>query len=232
MKLWSCLLLAALATAPTLAADKKKDDKKKDAPAPAAAAAQDAVKDAEAKLAAGDADAAIAILEKAMGTDGMAGLRLGRLRESRGELDQAIDAYKAAGGVLSGPAKGEALGRMAVAEDSRGMTGAVASAEAAVAADPEGAWPTIAMSYRRAHEGQLDEAVALAQKAVSAGGGAAATGALAHAQAAKGDMAAAEASYRQAIARRSHGHRADRGARHGAARRPDGRPRRSRCSRR
>ena len=200
MKLWSCLLMAALATAPTLAADKKKDDKKKDAPAPAAAAAQDAVKEAEAKLAGGDADAAIAILEKAMGTDGMAGLRLGRLRESRGELDQAIDAYKAAGGVLSGPAKGEALGRMAVAEDSRGMAGAAASAEAAVAADPEGVWPTIAMSYRRAHGGQLDEAVALAQKAVAAGGGAAATGALAHAQAAKGDMAAAEATYRQAIA--------------------------------
>jgi tetratricopeptide (TPR) repeat protein len=201
MKLWSCLLLAALAAAPTLAADKKKDDKKgKDAPAPAAAAAQDAVKEAEAKLAAADADAAIAILEKAMGTDGMAGLRLGRLRESRGELDQAIDAYKSAADKLAGPAKGEALGRLAVAEDARGMTAAVADAEAALAADPEGAWPTIAMSYRRAHEGQLDEAIALAQKAVSAGGGAAATGALAHAQAAKGDTAGAESSYRQAIA--------------------------------
>jgi len=200
MKLWSCLLLATLAAAPTLAADKKKDDKKgKDAPA-SAVAAQDAVKDAEAKLAAADADGAIAILEKAMGTDGMAGLRLGRLRESRGELDQAIDAYKSAADKLAGPAKGEALGRMAVAEDSRGMADAVASAVAAIAADPEGAWPTIAMSYRRAHEGQVDEAIALAHKAVAAGGGAASTGALAHAQAAKGDRAAAEASYRQAVA--------------------------------
>ena len=77
------------------------------------------------------------------------------------------------------------------------MADAAASAEAAIAADPEGVWPTIAMSYRRAHEGKLDEAVALAQKAVAAGGGAAATGALAHAQAAKGDLAAAEASYRR-----------------------------------
>ena len=201
MKLCSCLLLAAIAATPALAADKKKDDKKgKDAPPPVAAAVQDAVKDAEAKLAAGDADGAIAILEQAMGTDGTAALRLGRLREARGELDQAIDAYKAAAARLAGPGKGEALGRMAVAEDSRGMTNAAASAEAAMAADPEGVWPTIAMCYRRAHESQLDEAIALAQKAVAAGGGAAATGALAHAQEAKGEMAAAEASYRQAVA--------------------------------
>ena len=129
MKLCSCLLLAALAAAPALAADKKKDDKKgKETPAPAAAAAPDVVKDAEAKLAAGDADAAIAVLEKAMGMDGTAALRLGRLREARGELDQAIDAYKAAAARLAGPGKGEALGRMAVAEDSRGMTDAAASA--------------------------------------------------------------------------------------------------------
>jgi tetratricopeptide (TPR) repeat protein len=200
MKLWSGLLMAALVTAPALAADKKKDDKKKEVPQPQAAATQDAVGSAEAKVAAGDVDGAIAILEKASGTDGMAALRLGRLRESRGELDQAIDAYKAAAGLLAGPAKGEALGRMAVAEDSRGMKDAVASAEAAVAADADGVWPTIAMSYRKAHEGQLDEAVTLAQKAVAAGGGAAATGALAHAQEAKGDLVAAEASYRQAVA--------------------------------
>jgi tetratricopeptide (TPR) repeat protein len=198
MKLCSCLLMAALATAPALAADKKKDDKKKDEPVPVAAATQDAVKDAEAKLAAGDAEGAIAILEKAT-ADGTAALRLGRIRESRGELDQAIDAYKSAAEKLAGPAKGEALGRMAVAEDSRGMGGAAASAEAAIAADPDGVWPTIAMSYRKAHGGQLDEAITLAQKAVAAGGGAAATGALAHAQAAKGDLVAAEASYRQAV---------------------------------
>ncbi len=199
MKLCPCLLIVALAAVPALAADKKKDEKKKEAPAQAAAT-QDAVKDAEAKLAAGDAEGAIAVLEKAKGTDGMAALRLGRVRESRGELDQAIDAYKAAAGMLAGPAKGEALGRMSVAEGSRGMKDAAASAEAAIAADPEGVWPTIAMSYRKAHEGQLDEAVTLAQKAVAAGGGAGATGALAHAQASKGDLVAAEASYKQAVA--------------------------------
>ena len=200
MKRWSWLLLAALAAAPAIAADKKKEDKKaKEAPA-VQAPAQDAVKDAEAKLAAGDADAAISVLEKAMGTDGTAALRLGRLREARGELDLAVDAYKAAAATLTGPGKGEALGRLAVVQDTRGMADAAANAEAAVAADAEGVWPTIAMAYRRAHEGKADEAVALAQKAVATGGGAAATAALAHAQEAKGDMAAAEASYRQAIA--------------------------------
>jgi tetratricopeptide (TPR) repeat protein len=200
MKRWSWLLLAALVAAPAIAADKKKDDKKaKEAPA-AQAPVQDAVQDAEARLAAGDADAAITLLEQAMATDGRAALRLGRLREARGELDLAIDAYKAAAATLTGPAKGEALGRMAVAQDSRGMADAAASAEAAMAADPAGPWPTIAMSYRRVHEGQPDEAIALAQKAVAAGGGAAATGALAHAQEAKGELTAAEASYREAVA--------------------------------
>jgi len=201
MKRWSWLLLAALAAAPAIADDKKKDDKKaKDAPAVQAPAAQDAVKDADAKLAAGDADGAIAALEKAMGADPKAALRLGQVRESRGELDLAVDAYKSAADRLTGAAKGEALGRMAVVQEQRGMADAAASAEAAVASDPEGVWPTIAMSHRRTHEGKPDEGVALAQKAVAAGGGPAATTALAHAQEAKGDLAAAEASYRQAIA--------------------------------
>jgi tetratricopeptide (TPR) repeat protein len=201
MKRWSWLLLAALAVAPAIADDKKKDDKKaKDAPVAQAPAVQDAVKDAEAKLAAGDADGAIAALEKAMGADPKAALRLGQVRESRGELDLAVDAYKSAADRLTGAAKGEALGRLAVVQDSRGMADAAASADAALATDPEGVWPTIAMSYRRVHESKADEAVALAQKAVAAGGGAAATAALAHAQEAKGDMAAAEASYKQAIA--------------------------------
>ncbi len=206
MKRWSCLLVAALLAAPAFTADKKKDDKKaKDAPAaqaPAAQvpAAQDAVKEAEAKLAAGDADAAIAVLEKAAGADGKAGLRLGTLRESRGELLPAEDAYRAAAQRLSGPEKGEALGRLAVVQDSRGIAEAPANAEAAIAADPEGAWPTIAMSYRRTHEGKADEGVALAQKAVAAGGGAGAKAALGHALDVKGDVAAAEAAYREAIA--------------------------------
>ena len=201
MKRWSWLLLAALAAAPAIADDKKKDDKKaKDAPAAQAPAAPDALKDAEAKVAAGDSEGAVEVLKKAMATDPMAALRLGRLRESRGELDLAVDDYKAAAEKLTGPAKGEALARMAVVQEERGMADAAASAEAAMAADPEGVWPTIAMSHRRAHEGKPDEGIALAQKAVAAGGGAAATTALAHAQEAKGDLVAAEASYRQAIA--------------------------------
>ena len=206
MKRWSCLLVAALLAAPALAEDKKKEDKKaKEAPAaqaPAAQAptAQDAVNEAEAKLAAGDADAAIAVLEKAAAVDGKAGLRLGTLRESRGELLPAEDAYKAAAEKLSGPEKGEALGRLAVVQNERGVAEAAASAEAAIAADPEGVWPTIAMSYHRAHEGKADEAVALAQKAVAAGAGAGAKAALGHALEGKGDAAGAEAAYREAMA--------------------------------
>jgi Tfp pilus assembly protein PilF len=121
MKRWSWLLVAALIASPAIADDKKKDEKKgKDAPA-AAAPQQDALAAADAKLAAGDADGALSLLEKAMATDGRAGLKAGALRESRGELEQAIDAYKAAADKLSGAGKGEALGRMAVVQDTRGM---------------------------------------------------------------------------------------------------------------
>jgi tetratricopeptide (TPR) repeat protein len=205
MKRWSWLLLAALAAAPSIADDKKKEDKKaKEVPVAQAAAQapapQDVVKEAEAKLAAGDAEKAIALLEKAARTDPKAALRLGRLRESRGELLPAEDAYKAAAEKMTGPDKGEALGRMAVVQDAGGVADAAASAEAAIAADPEGLWPTMAMSYRRAHEGKPDEAVALAQKAVAAGGGAAAKAALGHALQIKGDLAGAEAAYREAVA--------------------------------
>jgi tetratricopeptide (TPR) repeat protein len=197
MKRCALLLLVVLSAVPTASDDKKKDDKKgKQAPAPVVV---DPVKDADAKLAAGDVDGAIKILDAVMATNGAAALKLGVLREGKGEIDVAVDAYRAAAATLSGPAKGEALGRMAVAQDARGMAEAGATAEAALAADPEGLWPTIAASLHRVHEGKPDEAVALAQKAVAAGGGAAATAALAHAQEAKGDMAAAEASYRQAI---------------------------------
>jgi tetratricopeptide (TPR) repeat protein len=210
MKRWSCLLVAALLAAPSLAEDKKKDDKKaKEAPAAQAPAPQapaplappqDVVKEAEAKLAAGDADRAFAMLEKAALTDGRVGLRLGMLRESRGELLPAEDAYKDAATKLSGAEKGEALGRLAVVQDARGVPEAAASADTAIAADPEGLWPTIAMSYRRVDEGKVDEGVALAQKAVAAGGGAAAKAALGHALDAKGDVAGAEAAYREAMA--------------------------------
>jgi superkiller protein 3 len=198
MKRWALLLLVVLAAVTAAADDKKKDDKKgKEAAQPVVV---DPVKDADAKLAAGDADGAIQVLEAAMATNGAAALKLGGLRESRGELDVAVDAYKAAAANLTGAAKGEALGRMSVAQDDRGMAEAGATAEAAIGADPEGVWPTIALSRHRAHQGKPDEAIALAQKAVGAGGGAAATGALARAQESKGDMAAAEATYKQAIA--------------------------------
>jgi tetratricopeptide (TPR) repeat protein len=200
MKRWSWLLLAVLLVAPAIAEDKKKDDKKaKEAPAAQAPAAQDAVKDAAAKIAAGDVDAAVAALEKAMDTDPLAALRLGEIRESRGELDLAVDAYKSAAARLEGPDKGEALGRLAVVQDTRGMADAAENAEAALAADPEGLWPTIAMSHRRAHEGNPDEGIALARKAIAAGGGAPAQAALGHALEAKGDMAGAEAAYRESM---------------------------------
>jgi tetratricopeptide (TPR) repeat protein len=198
MKRCAWLLLLLLPAVPAASDDKKKDDKKgKDA---AQAAVVDPVKDAEAKIAAGDVDGAIAALEPVAATNGAAALKLGQLRESRGELDLAIDAYRAASATLSGPAKGEALGRMAVAQDARGMAEAAATAEAAIAADPGGVWPTIAAARRKVQEGKPDEAIALAQKAAAAGGGVAATTELAHAQEAKGDSAAAEATYRQAIA--------------------------------
>jgi tetratricopeptide (TPR) repeat protein len=200
MKRWFWLLvLVVLASRPAaFADDKKKDDKKGAAPA-AAAQAQDVVTEAEAKVAAGDVDGAITMLEKAADEDGRAALQLGRLREGRGELEPAVDAYKKASEKLEGAAKGEALGRLAVVQDARGIADAGASAEAAIAADAEGVWPTIAMSYRRAHEGQVDEAVALAQKAVAAGGAAGAQAALGHALETKGDMAGAEAAYREAV---------------------------------
>jgi tetratricopeptide (TPR) repeat protein len=196
MKRWSWLLIAVLAATPAVA-EKKKDEKKGKEGAPPAV--EDFVAEAEAKLAAGDADGAIKLLERGLPTDGKAGLRLGRLRESRGELDLAIDAYKSAAEKLTGPEKGEALGRMAVAQDTRGMAAAGATADAAVAADPEGPWPAIALSYRRAEEGKTDEAVALAQKAAAAGVGAAKS-ALGYALMRKGDMAGAEAAYREAMA--------------------------------
>jgi tetratricopeptide (TPR) repeat protein len=201
MKRWSWLLIAALVAAPALAGEKKKDDKKKkDAPVVQAPQAADPLKQAQDLLAAGNADDAIAVLEKAMPTSGAAALKLGELRETRGELDLAVDAYKAAAGKLEGAAKGEALGRLAVVEDVRGMADAPASAEAAAAADPEGVWPTIALSYRRAHEDKVDEAVALAEKALAAGGGAPAQAALGHALEAKGDLKGAETAYRAAMA--------------------------------
>ncbi len=200
MKRWSWLLVAALVVSPAFGAEKKKKDDKKGKDAPVAQPARDVLQEAEDKIAAGDVKGAVEFLEQAMSSEPRAALRLGILRESQGELDLAIDAYKVAGERLVGPGKGEALGRMAVLQNTRGMTEAAASADAALAADSEGVWPTIAAAYRRAREGNADEAVTLAQKAAAAGGGASAKSALGRALFARGDMAAAEAAYREALA--------------------------------
>jgi tetratricopeptide (TPR) repeat protein len=165
--------------------------------------AAELVAKADEKLAAGDKSGAATDLDDALRAEGATpdlALRLGLLREELGELDNAIDAYGKAGAGLEGPAKGEALGRQAVLQYTRGMPEAAASAEAAVAADAEGVWPTIAMSYRDVYEGEVDEAVALARKAVDAGGGGPAQGALGYALQAQGDAAGAEAAYRAAMA--------------------------------
>ena len=190
------LLLSLLLTFPAGAADQ---EKKKPQDKPPAAAASSPLAQAEDKAKAGDLDGAIEILSKvAPGAGGDVSLRLGQLLERRFDLDTAMDAYKAAAAKLSGAAKGEALGRLAVILELRGM--ADGTAEAAVGADPEGVWPGIALARARAHQGQGDQALALAQKAQVAGGGAAATTALGFAQEARGDLAAAEAAYREAAA--------------------------------
>jgi tetratricopeptide (TPR) repeat protein len=191
-------VLALLLAFPAGAQDKKKKDDKK----PTSAVPADFLKQAEEKSAAGDLDGAIELLRKAQGAEATAGeasLRLGRALESKYDVDLAIDAYRAAADKVAGAAKGEALGRLAVLQASRGMADAPASAQAAATADPSGVWPTIALSRLRAQEGKGDEAVELAQKAGAAGGGAPASTALGFAQETKGDMAAAEAAYRQAL---------------------------------
>ena len=180
------------------AADQPKDKKDKGKPA---AVAVDPLAEADAKVAAGDLDGAAEALARAAAAPGATGepsLRLGRVREQQSQLDVAIDAYKVAADKLAGPAKGEALGRLAVLQQLRGMPEASASAAAAALADPEGAWPVIAQSRMRAQEGKGDEAKALAEKA-AAGGGAAAQTALGAAEEARADVAAAEAAYRKAL---------------------------------
>jgi tetratricopeptide (TPR) repeat protein len=188
-------LLAMVAAVPAIGADKPKKDDKKAAPV-----ALDPLADADAKIAAGDLDGAAEALTRAAGAAGATGepwLRLGRVREQQSQYDVAIDAYKAAADKLGGPAKGEALGRMAVLQQLRGMGEAAATAQAAAAADPEGVWPTIALARLRAQEGKGDEAKALAEKAAAAGG--AAQSALGAAEEARADLPAAEAAYRKAL---------------------------------
>jgi tetratricopeptide (TPR) repeat protein len=199
MKRWVGLVALVLMSLPASAQEKEKKDSKK----AVAVTADELVKQAEAKAAAGDLDGAADLLRKASGMEGAgagdASLRLGRLLEDRYEIDNAIDAYRAAADKQSGPAKGEALGRLAAAQDMRGMAEAAASAEAAVAADPAGVWPTIALARARARQGKADEAIALAQKVEAGGGGAAAAAALGFAQEVKGDLGAAEKAYRDGL---------------------------------
>ena len=204
MKRWVWVLAFALVSVPVVSMAQGKKDKEKEKEQPkkgGVATPADLVKEAEAKEAAGDLDGAADLLKKAAVANPDAQLRLGRLHEKRFELDLAIDDYKAAGEKLTGPAKGEALGRLAVLQAVRGMaTEAAASAEAATAADAAGVWPTVALARARAAQGKGDEAVELAKKAEAAGGGAAASAALGAAQEARGDLVAAEAAYRAALA--------------------------------
>ena len=194
------VLMLALALAIPASAEEKQ---KKPAPPPAAVSVEDFLKQAEQAIASGDAAGAAELLRKATrlpSATGEPALRLGRVLESTLDLDSAMDAYKAAADKLSGPAKGEALGRLAVVQEMRGSAEAATTAAAAAAADPDGVFPTIALSRARARAGQAEEAVALAQKAAAAGGGPAAASALGYAQEALGNMAAAEAAYREAAA--------------------------------
>jgi len=201
MRPWVWALTLALALPAAADQKDKKEKDKKAAEKPAAVTPADLMAQAEQKVASGDRDGAVELLRKAASMEGAGGepsLRLGRVLESTYDLDSAVDAYRVAAEQLSGPAKGEALGRMSVVQETRGMPEATATAETAVAVDPSGAWPLIAAARARAREKKGDEAVALAEKAVAAGGGASASTALGYAQEARGDLTAAEAAYRSA----------------------------------
>jgi tetratricopeptide (TPR) repeat protein len=164
---------------------------------------EDLLQQGEQKQTAGDLDGAAEVYKQAAGLPGATAepsLRLGRVLEAKGELDTAIDAYKTASEKATGASKGEALGRLALVEETRSTGDVSALVQGAVAADPGGLWPTIAQARARAREGKGDEALSLAQKAKAAGGGAAASAALAYAQEARGDLGAAEAAYREALA--------------------------------
>jgi len=191
-------LLALLVAAPA-AADKPEKPQKPAAGAKSAVSADDLVKQADEKAAAGDKEGAKALLQQAAAlptAGGEVSLKLGTLLQSTNDLDGAMDAYKAAGAKLTGPAKGEALGRLALLQETRGIGEFAATADAAAAADKDGPFPSAALARVRAREGKADEALALAQKAASAGPDGQA--ALGRAQEAKGSLAEAEATYKAA----------------------------------
>jgi tetratricopeptide (TPR) repeat protein len=193
------ILVAALVSAQS--ADDKKKPPEKPAALPGATVPADMLRLADEKAAAGDLDGAAELLRKAAAAPGATGepsLRLGKVLETKHELDTAIDAYQAAANGLSGAAKGEALARLSIAQNLRGVSASAVSAEAAVAADPEGAWPASALAIARGRQGKADEALALARKAEAAGGGAPAQTALGAAHEAAKDLKAAEEAYRAA----------------------------------
>jgi tetratricopeptide (TPR) repeat protein len=192
--------LALLLVVPAVSDAKDKKPKKVEETVPPGI---EAVNKAEQNVADGNIEAAIDVLRHATQEEGMSGepfLRLGQLLEGRFEMDSAIDAYRSAAERLEGAPKGEALARLSLLEVARGMGDPDATAQAAIAADPEGAWPQIALARACARQLKPDEAIAAAQKALAAGGGAPASTALGVAYEARGDMAAAESAYREALA--------------------------------
>jgi tetratricopeptide (TPR) repeat protein len=183
-----CLSLALLAI-PSLGLAQK--TKTPPTPTP-----EDLLQKAAEKEAAGDLDGAIDILRKS--PDGKLTLQMGRLLERKHDLDTAVEAYQKAAGSLSGAEKGEALGRLALVQELRGLPGAKESASGAHGADADGPWPRVAWARALAGDGKGDEALALANQATAAG--ASAKAAVAFAQEARGDLAAAEAAAKEAVA--------------------------------
>jgi tetratricopeptide (TPR) repeat protein len=191
------LVVGVIVAAGAAGADKPKASKQ----AAKGPSMEDLFAQADEKVAAGDLDGAVEDLQTAAAQDetGEASLRLGRVLETKYDLDLAVDAYTAAAQKLSGSGKGEALARLSGLQDLKSSPSATATAEEATAADPGGVWPSIALARARARQGKGAEALELAQKAVAGGGGPVATAVLAAAQEAGGDLPAAEASYRSVL---------------------------------
>src|SRR5258707_3122867 len=109
----ACLRALLLASRCAADKDKEKDKKKPEAAAKAAVSAEDLVRQAEEKAAAGDAAGAKELLEKAAAMPSASrdvSLKLRRLLQSTHDLDAAIDAYKSAGEKLTAAGDGEGLG--------------------------------------------------------------------------------------------------------------------------
>jgi tetratricopeptide (TPR) repeat protein len=197
MKLQHLVLAAALLALPAAAAEKKGKQ-----PAKGVDPTEAALAKADERLQAGDVDGAIGALKQATEKEGapaILSLRLAALHDGKLEAEPALELLRAVAAKESGAVKGEAAGRQAVIEGGWGTGDPAATAEAAIAADPEGLWPTIALASVRAKEGRGDEALALAQKALAADGGAPSQAALGLAQEARADNGAAESAFRAAL---------------------------------